>query len=233
VTTPLPAPPAHRWREPEPSRAERRPAPKPRFSSRVSLVTVGERREILAESGLEAKAAFVLLARRDCASIVEQPPFVKYVDYDGVEHRHWFDLLLTRRDGTRIAFMVKPEKYVIKHGLRRLLAHIAPQLSASFAHGVGLITEKTLGRTLVHNAVLIHECKRDPDANADERISEVVATLSGATTVDCLIKAAGLEGDGFRAVVRAIADGMLETCGNVRVNRATWVRRTNLAGACP
>ncbi|MBA1157042.1 hypothetical protein [Microvirga mediterraneensis] len=196
-------------------------------------MTADDPREILTESGLEAKAVYVLLARRDCASLVEQPPFVKYVDYDGVEHRHWFDLLLTRSDGSRVAFMVKPEKYAAKHGLRSLLAHIAPQLSTSFAHSVGLITEKTLGRALVHNATLIHECKRHPDADVDQRIREVAATLSGATTADCLIKAAGLEGDGFRAVVRAIADGTLETCSNGRINRAMWVRQAKQAGERP
>ncbi len=149
-----------------------------------------------------------------------------YRDHEDVLRKHWFDLLLTLKSGIRIAYAVKPTRYVAKQGLRELLLLMAGQIPQSFAHGIGLLTEKELRPTLVHNATLIHEARRSPSPDADHGIRAVVETLNGSITIDGLIKAAGLDGAGFQAVARAIGDGSLVLCRPGRISRTAWVRRT-------
>lgn len=192
-------------------------------------MTTDNPREILCESGLEGKAAYVLLARQDRAVLEEQPSPVRYIGLNGKPSLHWFDFLFVRSDGSRIMIAVKPRTRARKHNLIGLLAHIASQMPRSIADGVLLLTEEHLEPDLVHNSVLIHESRRDPDATADSRIRALVATMSGAATVDSLIVTARLDGEGFRAVVRAIADGLLVVRGRGRIDRATWVHRGAMA----
>jgi hypothetical protein len=194
-------------------------------SSRDTIVTTNMPRKILCESGLESKAAYVLLARQDHAMLEEQPSAVRYIGFDGKPHLHWFDFLFTRKDALRIMVAVRPKKRARKHNFPGLLAHIAGQMPRSIADGVLLLTEEHLPRDLVHNSILIHEVRRDPDQSADKCIRSVIATMNGMATVDSLIKAASLDGEGFRAVVRAIADGLLVAQGQGRIDRATWVQR--------
>jgi hypothetical protein len=194
-------------------------------------VTTDDPREILCESGLEGKATYVLLARQDRAVLEEQPSPVKYLGFDGKPHLHWFDFLFIRKNGSRIMVAVKPKRRARKHNFIGLLTHIASQMSSSVADGVLLLTEDHLGPDLIHNSVLIHESRRDPDAVVDRRIRALIATMNGAATVDSLIATAGLDGEGFRAVVRAIADGLLVVHGTGRIDRATWVRRGSAVGA--
>jgi hypothetical protein len=222
--------PESRWRPPEGSRATRKISRRSKGSSRVTIVTTDNPREIRCESGLESKAAYVLLARPDRAELEEQPSPVKYLNLNGEPRRHWFDFLFIRTDGARIMVAVKPSKRARKHNFIGLLAHIASQMSRSVADGVLLLTEEHLGSDLVHNSVLIHESRRDPDADADSRIRALITTMSGAATVDSLVVTAGLDGEGFRAVVRAIADGLLVVRGSSRIDRATWVQRGPAAG---
>jgi hypothetical protein len=193
-------------------------------------VTTDNPREIRCESGLECKAAYVLLARPDRAELEEQPSPVKYLNSNGKSRLHWFDFLFIRKNGSRIMVAVKPRERACKHNFIGLLTHIASQMSPSVADGVLLLTEEHLEPDLVHNSVLIHECRRDPDATADSRVRALLATMNGVATVDNLIVTAGLDGEGFRAVVRAIADGLLVVRGSGRIDRATWVQRGPPAG---
>lgn len=203
--------PAHRWREPSRSDASRRPSEKSNSAARPVIVTTQDNRELLCESELEAKAAFILMARPDCVRLYEQPEPVRYCDYEGVERHHTFDLLVVLRSGNRIAVAVKPARVAEKLGLPALLRHIASQIDPAFASGVLLMTDAKMPRNAVANGRLVHDARRHPDPEIDQRVRDVIETLNGTTTIVSIVRAAGLDGhdQGFYAVARAIGDGLI------------------------
>lgn len=220
-----------RWREPMPSAASRHPAPKSKVASRPIIVTTTDFREITPESGLEGKAAFVLLAHPDCALLYEQPEAVTYFDTEGVERSHTFDFLVVKHNGVRVAVAVKPSKKAIKYGLQALLNFIALQMDPEFATEVKLLTDIELRPTVVSNAVLIHTARRFPDAEVDGLLAGAIGTLNGAVTIASLIRTAALVGheQGFYGVARAIGEGSLIACQPGFITLDSLVR----AGAHP
>jgi hypothetical protein len=217
------------WRPPGPSVATRIPSPRSRGSSRSSIVGGAEPRRIYCESGLEEKTAYVLHAHPNFADLWEQPSAVKYIDHHGKKRRHTFDFLLLLKNGTRIAIQVKPSKRSAKW--KPILERIAAQMPRRFADYVLLLTEKDLPRNDVYNAMLIHAVRRDPPRGVDERLREIVMTLNGSVRIADLVKHSGLEGRGFRAVVRLIANGELRVHGGGRIDYGTSVSRAATAEA--
>ena len=215
------------WRPPGPSLATRVPSRRSRFSSRSSVVGGAEPRRIYCEGGIEEKAVYFFLAHKDIDDVREQPPAVTYIDETGKRRRHTFDFLLLLKDGRRIAVEIKPSRFEKKW--RPIIALIARQMPRSFADAAILLTEKDLHPDIVHNAMLIHAVRRDPPGAHDERMRGIVAGLNGSARVGDLVAHSGLEGRGFRAIVRLIADGELHMCGRGRISYATLVSRSDLA----
>jgi predicted Zn-dependent protease len=191
--------------------------------------------EILCESGLEKKSIYVLLTDPNVVDVWEQPPAVAYIDLDGVRREHTFDMLVTLRNGTKYAIAVKPAEIAKKHDLKAKLTHIAAQVPRNFADFVDFFTEeKGLTRDAVHDALLIHSVRRNASRDADETLKAIVATLSGTVSVRMLVAASGLEGQGFRAVVRLIDEGTLRIVGRRRIGYDTIVARaTSNLGRLP
>ncbi|MEH3119789.1 MAG: hypothetical protein PGN25_19955 [Methylorubrum populi] len=219
--------PAHRWRAPSRSVATRRPDESPRWSGRPILVEPNDNRELIGESDLEAKAALILLARPDCARLFEQPAPVPYRDLEGIMRRHTFDLLLVLKSGRRIAVAVKPKAIAEKHGLKALVTLIARQMDPAFANGALLMTDAMMPREDVQNGGLIHDARRLPDPELDARVRAVAEGLNGASTIACIVRAAGLEGhdQGFYTVARAIGDGILVPTRSGLIDPEMTVRR--------
>ncbi|WP_162559656.1 TnsA endonuclease N-terminal domain-containing protein [Methylobacterium radiodurans] len=217
----------HLWYPPERSRASRIVTKPSRGGSRVTIVAGSPEREFHLESHLEAKAAFVMLARRETVDLWEQPPAIPYEDTDGRTRRHTFDFLQTLRDGTRVLVAVKPWRRAIEQDLPRTLRSIAEQIGASgidVADRVALLTERRLGRDTVHNARLILSARRDVDPEADAAVAEVVADLHGETTLRNIACTSGFDGRGFRAGIRLIAAGRLVVPKAARLAPETSVR---------
>lgn len=212
--------------------ASRRPSEKPNAASRPILVTP-DGRELLCESELEAKAALVLMARPDCAHLVEQPAPVRYLDGEGTPRHHTFDFLLVLRSSTRLVVAVKPAKIAAKRDLPGLLRHIAGQMDPSFATGILPMTDAMMNRVTVANGRMIHDARRLPDPEHDRRVREAIATLNGATTILSIIRLAGLDGhdQAFYAVVRAIGIGVIVPVARGLITPDTLVRRSVVPGA--
>lgn len=219
--------PAHRWRAPSRSVATRRPDESPRWSGRPILVEPNDNRELIGESDLEAKAALILMARPDCARLFEQPAPVAYRDHGGVRRTHTFDLLLVLKSGRRIAVAVKPKAIADKIGLKALVTLIAGQMDPNFANGALLMTDAMMPREDVQNGGLIHDARRLPDPELDARVRSVAEGLNGASTIACILRAAGLEGhdQGFYTVARAIGDGILVPTRRGLIDPDMTVRR--------
>ncbi len=183
---------------------------------------------------LEGKAATVLLARRDVADLWEQPPAVEYVDSDGCVHQHTFDFLVTLRDGRKIAVAVKYHEQAEKHGLAEMLKLIARQVGTACADLYLLVTDRHLGADRVHDAKLILWSRRIVSSEADARLRSLCTDLNGRTTIEALVEASGLEGDGFTAVIHLIDEGFLQVVSAGRIDYPTMVARAlSIAGGAP
>ncbi len=217
-----PVPTSSFWRPPGASVATRIPSRRSRFSARSSIVGGAEPRRIYCEGGLEEQAAYVFCTHRDVADVREQPTPVCYVDEHGKASRHTFDFLLLMKDGRKIAVAIKPAKF--KKKWWPIIRCIAEQMSRSFADAAVLMTEEDLHPDLVHNGRLIHAVRRDPPGAPDDRMRELVGDLKGSVRIGELVRYSGLEGRGFRAIVRLIGDGELDIDGG-RIGYDTTIFR--------
>jgi hypothetical protein len=197
------------WYPPQPSLASRRPRLEDRGSNRGTMTNIPDWRELVYESGGERKVAYIAMARRDVRRLLDQPPPVSYRDQQGNLREHTFDFLLEMVDGSRIAVMVKPATKVQKKNSNALLRLIASQLPPDI-DGALLMTEQSYGRNELHNAVLLHDCRREPTPWHDDIVRTIADGIQGRVAIRELVKATGLRADGFAAVVRAIGEGRLQ-----------------------
>lgn len=219
--------PTASWAPPAPSLAERRIPTGPKAGSvRGHTLTNGpERRRLAFESNGEAKTAHVLLARPDVVDLREQAEPVSYVDALGYPRKHYFDFVATLATGERVAIAYRPHVKARRQGLDGTLRLIAAQMGRQVADRVVHMSELDLPRDLVHDAKLLHAVRRDDRPEDDRKLAAIAATLQGVTTVGDLVRASGLAGRGFRAVVRLIGDGTLDIVGPRGIGYATQVVR--------
>lgn len=208
-----------------PPRGTRNLGVRSKASSRARLVGNAVPTEIRVESGLEYRAANYLLARPDMADLQEQPEAIGYYDDDGVEHQHTFDFKATLKSGVRILIEVKPDEVAARIGLKRLLRTIARQVPKGTADRVLHLGEGFLTRRVLRNAQLVRSVRRDRECSADPVVRSVANSLVGCVKVGDIVRASGLEGLAFRAVVRMIGEGELRIVGNGRIDYATAVMR--------
>lgn len=218
-----PRPRRERHRSPRASRASRKISIGDKGS--VSGVLIANDTKVWFESQLEYWILLALLARWDVVDVWEQPTPVEYVDDDGVKCTHTFDFLVTLRDGRRIAVAVKPAAKVESTGIKRIVDLIAEQMSPAFAGYVTLVTDKSLTIDDRINAQLIHAVSDDNEPEDDAVVARLVKKLRGETTVGKLVAASGLDGYGFRAVVRSIGAGHLMLTGNCVIDDDSVVTR--------
>lgn len=181
----------------------------------------------MCESGLEKKVAHFLLTHPQVADLREQPDAVQWLDAEGTLRRHTFDFLVTLKDGRKLAVAVKPKAR--RRRLDQILAAIANQVPTGFADGVLVMTDEDVPRDVVHNAALLHHCRRGANPTHDAIVQRLVAT-PGRGTVGQLVAASELGGAGFRAVVRLIANGTIQVQGGARIGYDTpvaWAGTTN------
>lgn len=217
---PLPPP----WTEPLPSTAHRQVGLKSKGALRGRTLTNGtEPRRLLVESNGELGVAHVLLARRDVIELREQAAPVAYVDEDGADRVHFFDFVATIDTGERVAVAVKPEGTAERHDLQGTLRTIAAQMDPRIADRVVHLSERHASAAAVRDAKLIRSCRRDDRLGDDAVVRRLAETLLGTVTVGDLVRASGLKGSGFRAVVRAIGDGVLAVRGPAGIGYATRV----------
>lgn len=161
------------------------------------------------ESELEAKIALSFRARPNVADIIDQPPPVSFFDDSGIRRTHTFDWCVVETCGTRTLVAVKPLKLVERSGIRRVIELVAEQLDPKIADFVVLATEQKLTRIDNFNAELIYSARRETILDDDAIIDGLIRKLRGPSSIGDLVEASGINGSGFRAIVRAIADRRL------------------------
>ena len=85
-----------------------------------------------------------------------------------------------------------------------------------------LFTERDVCPVELYNAKLFHSVRR-PDCFGDPVARDIVGHMTGVQTIAHLVELTGLQGMGFRAVVRLIRSGYLEMVGYDRIGHHTMV----------
>jgi hypothetical protein len=161
------------------------------------------------ESGGERKVGLHFKVMKEIIDVAEQPPPVRYVDDFGVTRTHTFDWLLIKADGTKVLVAVKPADLVKSSGIAEIVELVRKQISTATADSVLLVTDKDLTPIDHFNSELIYRAQKSKSPKDDKTVAQLVKKLRGETTIGDLVGAVGVGGNGFFAVVRAIAAGRL------------------------
>lgn len=175
------------------------------------------------DSLTEKRVAFVLLTRPDVVKLENQVLFT-WDEEDGSKGRHYFDFLITKTDGSRIAIMIKYDEKLSLEAFQAEIANTASHVTAEFADRVTIMTEKHLDPVDLHNATLF-KATRKPDPEADAIMRDTVAKLVGAAKIGDLVAHTGLGGRGFRSIARLIGARELELPRPMRIDYDTHIIR--------
>lgn len=197
----------------------------------VSVYNTG-RRQIDCESYTEYLALRTILTlRNDVIAVEEQLPPFPYTDERGKTRQHYLDFRVTLASGQRIGIAVKPEAVARRRDFRQTLRLIAKAMPKSVADRIDLITDKMIPAELRSFVAAVETARADEQhrpaqaAADDAAAAKVIATMAGAWTLGHLQRAIGLpHGRGFRAVVRAIASGVLTMPDGFRLADDEYVR---------
>lgn len=159
-----------------------------------------------AESHLELCHLQIEATRPDVAAVQEQVLFT-FGQQD--EKWHFFDMVVTKASGERVAYTVKPEAR-LKSGRHiedmRTIAWWVQE--KGFAKSVRLLTEADICRVALHNAN-INSALRDMDPEAEQAARAVASGLRGAVPLNQLTQQVGLAARGYRALLRLVSAGEL------------------------
>jgi hypothetical protein len=210
------------WNPVRESLGSRDPALRSRYSSTGFMVD--DDRIVHFESRLEKFAGEVFALDRDIVFFVEQPPRVGYLDEATWRH-HTFDFYTVRRCGRRTFVAIKHSRRVERSGIRRVIRLIAEQSGRAVADEIVLLTELDFSAAERFNAELVHETRRHSIPEHDVHVRQVAADVHGIVTVRDIVAISGLGGDGFRAVVRLIADRYFELAApDTRIDYGASIR---------
>ncbi len=175
------------------------------------------------ESRLELNVLYVLLASGDVIDLWEQPPSVTYYDANGKRRNHFFDFLIQRASGRRVAIAVKPAKIAQSEGFADELCFIRQAVSKNFADDVRLVTDQCFLRAEAINAERYFDFARYRSADVADQLHQVLETISFPTTIAELSQKLNAGGQGFRAVFLAIYEGQLNADKTSIINLQTAV----------
>lgn len=184
----------------------------------------GDGTRFQAESWLEGQCFLCLNARNDVLDMREQVLFT-FGHKSEKARRHWFDVVVSYKDGSRIAYTVKPEHRLMSDDFLENMREIAWWVREKrFADDVRLITERDLHPVDVHNGQIFASVRLE-DAQADCAAEQVVAKLIGNSTLRDLTQAVGLQARGYRSLLRMIRDGGLVPRVHEKLTPASLVMR--------
>ncbi|MEP3342954.1 MAG: hypothetical protein ABJO09_11665 [Hyphomicrobiales bacterium] len=208
---------------PQESRASRKMPKRSRASCR-GLAAINGRKYVF-ESMAEFRTLALSILRPDIEDVWDQPPAVTYLNARGQIKSHTFDFMLKTRAGEQIAVAVKSYARAVSSNFREELELIGQQLPEGYADEIVLITERDLSKTAATSATRCLHSTRLTDPEADNAISSVVSSSAFPTTIERLVEASGLFGRGYRALLRAIADGRLVVTNNASIDYGSTVVR--------
>lgn len=209
------------WTQPAPSVACREPALRSAGSARSVLTNYLNNCSILSESHRETEAAAGFLGRTDVIEVREQQR-VHYLDEQGRRRSHVFDLIVTFKNGHKVAYAVKPLAVALRQDLRTTLEQVAKFVPSAVADAVAILVESDVSGWRYSNATALYSVAFDPK---DEPAYAAVRTAIGAakTTIGEIVAATGMKGRAFRAILRLFRGGELGIAdGPFDYSSAVW-----------
>lgn len=212
-----------RYTPPEPSRADRKigVVSTGHFTGHLIADDGDHGRVVKVESHLEMLWAVYLLSLQCVATIVEQVAF-NWVDATDKIRTKYFDFVVIRHNGQRLACEVKPSVRLVSGQVEAELAQIAAQMTPDFADGVRLLTEKGLDPISTYNAEMFMGMRED-DPDVDVVALLVIREFRGAASMADLTEVIGYGARGFRALVRLIMHQILRIERHERIKPETMV----------
>lgn len=197
------------FRLPEPSLAQRavQNGSKGHFTGQA-VTGDGAGRVIGLESHFEFKGFLVLTARPTTAELFEQVAF-PWVDANKEWRTHYADFVVLQTDGHRVGYAVRPMCYVTDEYCDELGRVKSQALKAGTLSDFRLLTEEDFDPVTLFNGKLFHSV-RIPDPEADLAAREVVSAMTGIVTLGELTDRTGMQGAGYRALIRLIRAGVLQ-----------------------
>lgn len=208
---------------PSPSRAERDiPVASKGHCTAFAVIGNGQggTQRVQAESYLELCHLMFLNSLPEVVDLREQVRF-DYGRRD--ENTHFFDMFATFRDGTRIAYTVKPTVRLESGRFLESMQLVAHWVKRKrFADNVCLLTDRDLDQVQLHNAELL-SAPIASDTDAETAIRGTAAELQGAVSIRELVRATGLEQRAYRSALRLIRTGELALAKHERITPTTLV----------
>ena len=178
------------------------------------------------ESTIEANVIQLALSSREVVDIREQQGPVPYLDKNGRQKKHFFDLVITFASGRRDAQIIKPADLVTEE-FKEEFRRIAGATSKSLADTVSIVTNDDYGWGDVLDARAVLRARRAPDDAADQILSDTIERLNGAVSIEQLMALSGLESRAWNAIVRALYDERLARARTERITVTTLVKRAD------
>lgn len=175
---------------------------------------------VTGESHLEFNHHLLFNADPDVVDQREQVLFQYGADD---EKRHYFDIVVTRKTGSRIAYTVKPERRVSARFLDEMREIAFWVRKKGFAADVRLLTERDIDATRLYNARIM-AAVRTSDPEAEAIVCEEARGILGAVTVRNLTDRVDLGARGYRAILRLIRLGEFAVLADARITPEALVQ---------
>jgi hypothetical protein len=195
-----------------------------RFFAVLPDLQTGRPRIYGADSQIEYHLQVLSLVDPSVAHIQEQFGPVPFVNAHGLPAKHFIDLMITKKDGRRVAVAVKPTKRLESGRFLQELTQLRKTMPLGLVDEMRLVTERSFSRDDASNAELYLRFSLTPDRVVDERLAELVSSLSGSCSINDICEALRSGGRGFRSVVRALYEGKLVKLSPGRIDLFTEVR---------
>lgn len=179
-----------------PFAGSRNPLTRSNIARRVSLTATtphlnGIRQVFHLESGLECAVFQDVAMSPDLHHVEVQLPPIRYTGPTGETLGHWFDILVTKKSGHKIAIYVKNRSGLNSVRTQDEIHRIIKSTPISFADGIHVVSDNDYSKERQLNLMKIWPIfqKRQPD-KLDTILK--IATAKSFRTVSDLAKASGL-----------------------------------------
>ena len=176
------------------------------------------------DSQVEYHHGALTLIDPDVLQVQEQFGPIPFVGDDGRPANHFIDLMITRRDGRRVAVAVKPTIRLESGRFLRELNALAKSMPSGIADELVLVTENCFSRADAFNAVMYLRFALCPDPVVERRLKDVLSAVSGDISICDLAERCRAGGRAFRPIVRGIFEGQLKKLSQGRIDLFTKVR---------
>ena len=185
--------------------------------------------QVWCESGLEKRALLAMAIDSGFWDVAKQQgpfPIAQAVRRDPTTHTA--DLVVTLTSGERLAVLVKPWGRTQHDRFRRLRAAVEAALRKSIADRVVVVTDRIYSTAQAANAAQMLHAMRCDDPQADDAVAFLARRLTAPTLIGLLVRASGLGGRAYEAVLRSLYRRTLRlTEQRHRVDRFSLVEVAN------